>query len=85
MEGGWVGDDGVGGGEVFLGRGTTGLLAVLFEVLLQFILSAEGEVRDGFDGGRILGRCASAFAGRKPAARQAQERRQCESEKRPRF
>lgn len=33
VEGGWVGNDGVGG-EVFLGRGAAGFLAVLFEVLL---------------------------------------------------
>ena len=85
VEGGWVGNNGVGGGEVFLGRGAAGLLAVLFEVLLQFVLGAEGEVRGGFGGGRIVGRYASAFAGRKPAARQAQERCQPESEKCSRF
>lgn len=85
VEGGWVGDDGVGGGEVFLGRGAAGFLAVLFEVLLQFVLGAEGEVRSAFNCERIGGRCASAFAGRKPAARQAKERCQPEGEKRLRF
>ena len=69
VEGGWVGDDGVGGGEVFLGRGAAGFLPVFFEVLLQFIFGAEGEARGSFGGGCVGGRCASAFAGRKPAAR----------------
>ena len=85
MEGGWVCDDGVGSGEVLLGRGAAGFLAVLFEVLLQFVLGAEGEVRSAFNCERIGGRCASAFAGRKPAARQAKERCQPEGEKRLRF
>lgn len=85
VEGGRIGNDGVGGGEVFLGRGAAGFLPVLLEVLLQFILGAEGEVRSVFNCERIGGRCASAFAGRKPAARQAKERCQPEGEKRLRF
>ena len=63
MEGGRIGNDGVGGGEVFLGRGAAGFLPVLLEVLLQLVFGAEGEVRSGFGGARVAGRLIAGFRG----------------------